>query len=152
MEKTSVKDCKLKHIKLTESFSKLAGSISKPNVTVALKHEIEFSPCSGENEGDFCLNFNTELTGVSDEKEEIFKIVAKHRACFIIFEKTKFPPETFEEITEVLGYQLFPTIRAFFIDMLLKMDIPPFMPWSVQKAPTEKKKKSNKAKTVKSLT
>jgi hypothetical protein len=154
MEKrTYLEVCKLSKVFLLESSSKLINTtfdIAKSELK--LTHEVEFSLLPEGDKSDFCLNFTTSLKAINSDKCEYFDVSAKFRAHFNVFEKEKNPVEKFEEIAELLGHQLFPVIRSFFVDILLKMGLPPYLPWSVQQPQaTQAKKKAISKKEAKPL-
>lgn len=151
MEKrTFIEACKVDRVRLIESSCKLINvDLKKAKLAVSLKHEITFSLLPKDSGGDFCLNINSELKAVDGNSSECFIISIKVRADFVVFEKAKNSPDKFESITELLGHQLFPVIRLYLIDFLIKMGLPPDVPWSVQPPPVFspiKKKTVTKAK------
>lgn len=149
MEKrTYLEACKLNKLRLIECSCKLTNTdFDKAKLEVNFRQEFNFALLPEDRKSDFCLNFNSELRAVGNEDCEYFNLSAKFRADFSVFEKDIYPPDKFEEATNLLGHQLFPVIRSFLVDILVKMGLPPYMPWSVQQPPTTKtKKKVTRAK------
>ena len=151
MEKrTYLEDCKLTKVILLESSSKLVTqNLEKARLAVTLSHDVTFSLLPEGDKSHFCLNFTTGLKAINGDNCECFDISTKFRADFKIFDKDKTPPDKFEEIAELLGHQVFPVIRSLLIEFLLRMGVPPHIPWSVQQPIVEQTKKKTIPKAKK---
>lgn len=151
MEKrTFIEACKVDRVRLIESSCKLINvDLKKAKLAVSLKHEVTFSLLDKDSGGDFCINISSELKAVDSNSSECFIISIKVKADFVVFEKDNNSPDKFEAITELLGHQLFPVIRLYLIDFLVKMGLPPDVPWSVQLPPVSPIKKKTVTKSKK---
>ncbi len=141
--------CKLINVRMIECSCRLINpDVQKSKIEMSLKHEVNFSLSEEDDDEDFFLDFHSEIKTVDEDKNDFFEINAKFRATYIVFDKEKTPPEQFADISELLGHQLYPVIRSFFADTLLKMGLPPFVPWSMQQAPEKKVAAKPAKKTV----
>ncbi|MBI5675708.1 MAG: hypothetical protein HZC48_07805 [Nitrospirae bacterium] len=151
MEKrTYIDTCKLGKLRLLECSSKFIKPDIEQSITlgITMKHSVKFDVHPKENKYDFYLSLNTELKAIDNDKNEYFQIISKFRGDYLIIDSDNSDPKDFKKVTELLGNQLFPVIRAFLTNILNSMEIPLTLPWSLQRQKDKKVKKKN----VKNLT
>jgi hypothetical protein len=142
-KRTYIESCKLVDLRLLESSSKyLKPDLKVKKLVLTMRHEVKFEVLPEKGTKDFYLDLNTELSGSANGNEEYFVLNTRFRGDYAIIGNKRLAPEKFQDITELLGHQLFPVVRTIMTNLLVTMGIPLSMPWSVQKPQVTSPKKS----------
>lgn len=152
---TILERCSLTDVRLIESSSKLYLPDVERGATIKIhfSHDIAFSPISEGGKIDFTIDIDSKLKAILElekDEKEVLALNGKFRGGYKIYDKKKNPIEKFENSVELFGFQLYPIVRIFLNDILLKMGTPIPLPWSItsesnNKNPTKKQTQRKKA-------